>query len=133
MHARLDRASDRSISVVVDGPGDTGGTLRFASPEPVWAAPPPTHDFIAVSLAQYAASEGCDLHVDGPVTTSQLERLDELQTIWSVWRPDKFQRIGLSADEEVPLPEPAERRGAVMGFSGGGGASFALAAHSTPA
>jgi hypothetical protein len=133
MRARLERASETAITVAVEGPDATGGTLELVSPDPVWESLPPTHDFIAVSLVQYAASEGCDLHVEGPVTTAQLERLDELQTIWSVWRPDRFQRISLSADEEAPLPEVGDRGGAVMGFSGGVDASFALAAHASRA
>jgi hypothetical protein len=131
MRARLARATQDAISVSVDGPADTGGALTFSSPDPVWAELPATHDFIAVSLVQYAASEGCDLHVEGPVTSAQLERLDELQTVWSVWRPDKFRRIELSADEEVPLPSSGGRGGAVMGFSGGVDAGFALAAHAS--
>jgi hypothetical protein len=131
VRARLEHASETEISVSVAGPAGTGGTLTFSSPDPVWEALPPTHDFIAVSLVQYAASEGCDLHVEGPVTSAQLERLDELQTIWSVWRPDKFRRIELSADDEVPLPPAEDRGGAVMGFSGGVDAGFALAAHTS--
>jgi hypothetical protein len=131
IRARLEGATETEIAVAVEGPSGTGGTLRFSSPDPVWGALPPTHDFIAVSLVQYAASEGCDLHVEGPVSAAQLERLDELQTIWSVWRPDKFRRIELSADEEVALPSSDGRGGAVMGFSGGVDAGFALAAHSS--
>ena len=99
VRARLEHASETEISVSVAGPAGTGGTLTFSSPDPVWEALPPTHDFIAVALVQYAASEGCDLHVEGPVTSAQLDRLDELQTIWSVWRPDKFRRIELSRTE----------------------------------
>ncbi len=131
MRARLAQASESRISVAVEGPRGTGGTLDLVSPDPVWGTLPPNHDFVAVSLVQYAASEGCDLHVEGPVTSAQLERLDELQTIWSVWRPDEFQRISLSAEEEVPLPDPGDRGGAVMGFSGGVDAGFALAAHAS--
>ena len=131
MRARLERATETEIAVAVDGPAGTGGTLTFTSPDPVWGPLPPTHDFIAVSLVQYAASEGCDLHVEGSVTTAQLERLDELQTIWSVWRPDKFRRVELSADDEVALPSSDGRGGAVMGFSGGVDAGFALAAHTS--
>lgn len=130
LRARLDSASSGRISVVVEGA--EGGTkhLVLTSSDDPWESLPPTHDFVAVLLTQYAASIGHDLHVEGPVTSAQLEALDELQTIWSVWRPDKFRRISLSADDEVPLPSDTGRGGASMGFSGGVDAGFALAAHS---
>src|SRR5687768_13015594 len=83
MRARLERADDREIVVAVDGPGGTGGLLEYTSSEPLWETPPPKLDFAAVALVQYAASEGCDLHLEGPVTSEMLERLDEFQMIWA--------------------------------------------------
>ena len=79
MRARLDRATEREVVVAVDGPRDTGGLLDVTSPDPVWQALPPNLDFAAVALVQHAASEGCDLHLEGPVTTELLERLEEYQ------------------------------------------------------
>lgn len=128
--ARLTRADASSLVVEVAGPMGTRA-LEYLSPDPVWPAPPPTLDFAAVALAQFAASEGCDLHLDGPVTRAQLERLEEYLAIWSVWRPRRFEAVRITAGQETELPDVADRGGAVMGFSGGVDASFALAAHST--
>ena len=130
VRARLESASPNAIAVRVESP-DGPRLLEYRSPEPVWESEPPTSDFVAVALAQFASAHGCDLVIDGPVTTAQLERLDEYLQIWSVWRPDLFDHIRITAAEEVDEPTPARRRGAVMGFSGGVDASFALAAHST--
>lgn len=130
MRARLKSAAPDSVVVEVDTPRDVR-LLELVSPEPVWEQPPVNLDFAAVALAQFAASEGCDLHLEGRVTESQLERLDEYLAIWSVWRPDRFRHVALTADEEVALPSAGERGGAVMGFSGGVDAGFALAAHSS--
>jgi hypothetical protein len=107
--------------------------LLFRSPDPLWTNPPSTLDFAAIALAQYAAAHGEDLHLVGPVTAALLDNLDEYLQIWSVWRPAKFARVHIHADEEVSEPALAGRRGAVMGFSGGVDAAFALAAHSSRA
>jgi hypothetical protein len=128
IHARLVAKSDRELQVAVRHDG-AQRRLYYRSQEPLWRDEPRTHDFIAVALAQFAAAVGDDLVVDGPVTRSQLEHLDEMLQIWPVWRPRKFQRVSVRATDEVELPEPGDRAGAAMGFSGGVDASFALAAH----
>ncbi len=135
MRARLTRASSASIEVEVSTSGDAR-TLWYRSPDPVWRRPPDTQDFIAVALAQTAAAAGSDLCVEGPVRSSQLQRLDELLRIWSLWRPDVYRHVELRAEEEVADDADTvahDRSGAVMGFSGGVDAGFALAAHSTGA
>lgn len=124
-------ATPGEIAVDVQGP-DGGRRLEYRSPDPVWTSPPTTADFIAIALAQYAAAAGHDLHVDGPVTRRQLDRLDEYLQIWSTWRPDLFSRVRVTATEEVDEPATGGA-GAVMGFSGGVDAAYALAAHTTGA
>lgn len=131
LSARLLEAAEDHVRVQVEGPG--GGVLEYRSPDPVWAAPPPNLDFAAVALAQHAATEGCDLVLEGQVSREQLDRLDEYLAIWASWRPDKFHKVSVSAEEEIELAPPPGRGGAVMGFSGGVDASFALAAHNTRA
>jgi hypothetical protein len=130
IRARLLSATDQRIEVGVRDPGGEERTLWFSSPAPAWQGEPPTHDFIAVALAHYAAFRGVDLHVDGPVTAAQLDQLDQFLTIWSVWRPDLFRRVSITAGEEVSGRMPAEAPdGAAMAFSGGVDAGFALAVH----
>lgn len=130
MRARLQEANHQRVAVEVEWPQGRR-VLEYTARQPVWQAPPPGLDFAAVALVQFAASEGCDLHLEGRVTSDLLVSLDEYVMVWSVWRPDLFCRIELSADEEVAVELRPARRGAVMGFSGGVDAGFALAAHST--
>jgi hypothetical protein len=132
VRARLLEATEHRVAVSVEGPRGSG-TLELSSAEPVWATATPTLDFAAVALVQHAAADGCDLVIDGPATRAQLDRLDEYQMIWSSWRPDLFRRITLHAQEEVGESLPAGRDGAVMGFSGGVDAAFALAANKSGA
>jgi hypothetical protein len=128
IRAVLESATPQRLVVRVEEPNRVGA-LTYSSPESVWSTPPRTHDFIAVALAQYAAAAGHDLVVDGPVTGAQLENLDEYLQIWASWRPDLYRRVEIRSAEEVPVAGPPEERSAVMGFSGGVDASFALAAH----
>jgi hypothetical protein len=126
--ASLAHADERRIIVRVSD--DEGARLlEYVGQGVTWPQPPPTWDFIAVALSHYAAAAGRDLVVEGPVSTSQLDRLAEFGDIWAGWLPDVFRAVRISAAEEVRDPAPGPRRGAVLGFSGGVDASFALAAH----
>ena len=132
MRARLGEATEDRITVEVDSPAGRQ-LLEYRSPDPVWHAPPTTLDFAAVSLVQYAASSHCDLALEGEATRQQLERLDEFLMIWSTWRPDLFEYVSVVAEHEIEEALSDERAGAVMGFSGGVDAAFALATHKTGA
>lgn len=130
LRARLETVAAEALIVRVE---DRHGVrrLQYRSPVPLWNVPPPTLDFVAVALAQLASAAGVDLVIEGPVSRAQLERLDEYLQIWSVWRPDRFRRIRITAAEEIDSVAYGDRAGAVLGFSGGVDASFALAAHAT--
>lgn len=89
---------------------------------------PRTNDFAALAMLPFAMTKGQSLHIEGLVHREQLERLDECQDAFLLWHPDKFKRISISADEEIPTPL-RQGRDAVMAFSGGLDASYALHAH----
>jgi hypothetical protein len=130
MRARLEAAGERRVAVEVEGPRGRQ-VLAFTGDQPVWSAAPPNLDFAAVALVQYAASLHCDLLLEGSVTRDLLDNLDEYLAIWQSWRPDLFSHVTLTAEQELNVARPDGRRGAVMGFSGGVDAAFALAAHHT--
>lgn len=133
IRAALLEASADELRVEVRTDDAAPRCLHYRSERGLWTTPAPTHDFVAVALAQYAAAVGHDLHVEGPVTAAQLDRLDELLQIWSVWRPGQFRRVTVTAEQEVdePVRTSPPRGGAVLAYSGGVDASFALAAHTT--
>jgi hypothetical protein len=128
IQASLETVTPCRLQVRVDEPGRTSH-LVYESPDPLWDDAPTTLDFVAVALAQYASAAGEPLHVHGPVTQRQLEHLDEYVQIWSGWRPDLYRRVTITADEECEVPPGPPQASAVMAFSGGVDASFALAAH----
>jgi hypothetical protein len=86
------------------------------------------HDIAATALVFYAMHIGAPLHVEGPVSRSLLERLEDFVAVWSTWRPDLYRRIEVTAAEEVSGATNVPRK-AVMAFSGGVDASFTAWRH----
>ena len=114
-------------------------TARFDDDEIWWdiAGPPAAlpgplavHDMAATALIFHAMGSGRDLHVDGPVSRGLLARLEEFVTSWSLWRPDLYAPIRLSAAEEIDVPvAPAQRGTAVAACSGGVDSGFTIWRH----
>lgn len=81
-----------------------------------------------VGFMPYAMSKGMDIFVEGAVDSDLLEALEEGQDAWSLWHPGKFRQVSISAEETRAQKLP-ETRSAVIAFSGGLDASYALHAH----
>lgn len=91
--------------------------------------PPPVevHDFAVVAALFAAMREGRPIHIDGPVTATLLRNLEEFQEAWTLWR-SSFRRVAITADQILPVQQPASRRG-VFAVSGGVDGTFALLRH----
>ncbi len=85
----------------------------------------------ATALIFKAMHIGHSLHIDGPVSSSLLENLENFVASWAVWRPDLYKRVGITATEIVRDDQPAAGATgkAVAAFSGGVDASFTLLRH----
>jgi hypothetical protein len=115
-------------------------TARFEGQEIWWDVQSPAgvsppalglHDMAATALVYRAMHTGQHLHVDGPVSRSLLEGLDDFVALWAAWRPDIYRRVDVGAQEEVAdRPAPAAGK-AVAAFSGGLDASYTLWRHAT--
>lgn len=95
------------------------------------ARAPDTQNHALISLLPLAMHHGADLHVQGRVDRCLLENLEELVDAWTLWRPDLFRRVVLSADEVIPAGPDTTRMDAALMYSGGADASYALVAHKT--
>jgi hypothetical protein len=78
-------------------------------------------DLVPASLIFQAMHQGVDLHVEGRVSRDLLDRLEHFQEIWSLWRPDLYRKVKVTADAEVDVPrrDPKRLDSAVCAFSGG--------------
>ncbi|EKS28678.1 hypothetical protein [Afipia felis] len=125
----LEEWTPRRIAVRVDK-GSAENSFYFQSPADLWpSAPPATLDFAAVALAQFASSQGRDLHIHGLMTRTQARNLERFIEIWSVWRPDRYRPINVLADGWQHASEPSSFDSAVLAFSGGVDATATLILH----
>jgi len=65
-----------------------------------------------------AMQNGADLNVHGQASPSLLRNLDELMLVWKMWRPEKYAKIEISAEDENELQLP-RREKALLTYSGG--------------
>lgn len=78
-------------------------------------------DLAATALIFLAMREGRDLHIEGRVSEKLLQNLEDFQARWSMWRPDAYKVIKLSADAEITEPHsrPERHHTAAVTYSGG--------------
>lgn len=88
----------------------------------------PVNDFALIAIMPYAMEKGYNLHIKGAVHFDLLRNMEESQDAWLRWHPDLFKKISISADNELPSTL-TEKRKAVLAFSGGLDATYALHAH----
>lgn len=127
LHAGLSQKTPEKLVVKTELNG-VSKELFFESNKHIWDHELKSLDFILVALSHYASALDCDLHIQGTVTRSQLENIDEFIQVWSVWKPGVFNKIKIFADHIVQI-QNNHALPAVMAFSGGVDASFSLVGH----
>ncbi|MPY75479.1 MAG: hypothetical protein GEU87_14595 [Alphaproteobacteria bacterium] len=120
------------------GPGHVRRTLTIDDDQETFfeisgnVLPPPIelYDFAALSTFFLAMRQGRPLHIDGPVSSTLLRNLEELQEVWAAWRPSTYTPIPITAAEERTVAAHAPESG-VFAFSGGVDGTAALLRHYT--
>lgn len=104
--------------------------------ETIAGEPPPSPDrldAVALTLLPKAMSYRQDLHLQGPVAWSVLANAEEFIDAWSMWLPDLFGKVTVTADEVIDDrhdgPGPFATT-AVSAFSGGVDGTYVTYAHS---
>lgn len=93
--------------------------------------PPPVAnlDFAVIAVIFRAMKQGTDLHVRGPVSKVLLRNIEELQNVWSCWKPKAYSPIAVTVEKEVDNSGVRVERKGVFAYSGGVDGSFALLQH----
>lgn len=93
---------------------------------------PSNSDLALTALLFLAMSDGVALHVEGKVSRSLLRNAERFMQIWALWRPDLYQQVQISADQEIEdRPFSSERdQNAICAFSGGVDAATTAWMHS---
>jgi len=97
-------------------------------------AVPDRLDPVAIALVAKAMNFTQDLHLEGPVSWTLLANLAEYIDAWTLWRPDVFRSVAISADEVIDDRFDAAGRfadTAVTPFSGGVDGTFAVLANAS--
>lgn len=116
---------------LLEGYSEPGFVLRYAVPEDdagvLCDADRGDHAVAAVLL--WAMHHGKDIVVQGKVSSVLLDGLETMQAIWLRWRPYRYRRIVIRADEQSEVPVVSLDRKAVFAFSGGVDGAFAFFRH----
>ncbi len=81
-----------------------------------------------IAMVFFAMKNGVDLRVHGTVSPSLLQNLEEFQTAWNCWNPDRYQIIEVHANEEKE-EECAKTDMTLATFSGGLDSCFSVWRH----
>jgi hypothetical protein len=85
----------------------------------------------AVAALPYAMNTADALHIDGEVGPELLGNLEEYCDYWTMWRPDIFRRIPITAESVTASEAPS--RAAVAAYSGGVDSTYQLVINATAA
>jgi hypothetical protein len=115
-------------SAVLELPDGVRETLwyRFPAEWQPWLSD--RADAFLVGTIFPAMAAKVDLHVHGDVSPRLLENLEEYQAVWQCWKPDRYQKVSITADRETET-EARIGRDAILTFSGGVDSSFTLYSH----
>ena len=133
IRARLAPRTDRErIVVAIKTDHDADSELWWETTSGMPPAVPDRLDPVAIALVAKAMNFTQDLHLEGPVSWTLLANLEEFIDAWTIWRPDIFRPISITADEVIDdrfEPAPATATTGVLAFSGGVDGTYAAVAH----
>lgn len=85
-------------------------------------------DASILSLIFRLMASGVDLHVEGRVSSQLIRNLREFQEAWSMYRPELYRLVRITADEVIDAQKVNEA--AIAAFSGGVDSFFTALRHS---
>ncbi len=97
--------------------------IWFRLPSATLPTLPANLDHFVLSVLFTAMSAPADLEIHGGVSPSLLRNLTEFQRAWSLWLPDKYHPVELSASSYRELSRVIGSE-VILGFSGGIDSSF---------
>lgn len=126
INTRFEVTATKSISTInfTDGTGQNGQIFyEFEGRDRPMEKP--CGNFALVAMLPYAMAHGLDIEISEPVDLDLLEALEENQDAWLRWHPSYFKPIKINASC-ISAPSLPKDRTAIMAFSGGLDATYAL-------
>ena len=117
-----------TISARIEGTDDAQKQLWFRIPTQHLPSVTELADPFATAMIFPAMRSAADLRVHGSVSHSLLRNLEEFQTAWHCWCPDRYHTVNVIADEEIAESVKASDN-TVAAFSGGLDSCFSVWRH----
>lgn len=130
--ALADRSAPERIEYDVQTDNDIDRVLWYETTLGTPPALPDRLDAALIAMVPRAMHGGQALHVEGPVSWSLLANIEEYIDIWTLWRPDLFHPIAVTADQVVDDRDDgpgAVGDSSVLAWSGGVDSTYALVAN----
>lgn len=122
------------ISATLSGKKLPEKQLWFAVPKSLEDALSDSCDSFALGALHVAMLRGVNMKVHGPVSATLINNLNNFQKIWSIWKPERYTSIQISATEDydhVVQKSQGPVGGSIVGFSGGVDSCFSAYRHAT--
>jgi hypothetical protein len=118
-----------SVAAVLEHPEGPRQRLWWRLPALWRDALAPWADPFVVAFLFPMMSWQRDVMVEGAVSPSLLQNLEQFMAIWRAWEPERYQPVEIRAREEAEPPAPTEPDQAIMPLSCGVDSSFTLYRH----
>jgi hypothetical protein len=118
-----------TVSVTIESSDRDHASLWYRVPSEYAALIPSSCDSFAVATLMLAMSQSTDVVVHGEVSPSLLRNLEEFQSAWVCWCPQKYQKIEITAEVEREQLSAAPEEKAIAAFSGGVDSCFTVFRH----
>lgn len=125
---RQQKEDTLTLSVRIELPDQTHHLLWYKIPLEHEKLMTNRCDPFVIATLMLAMNHSADFVIHGQVSPSLLRNLEEFQTAWSCWLPQRYQKIELIADEEKEILISPKNR-TITAFSGGVDSCFSVYHH----
>lgn len=116
-------------AMTVEGPEHKRTRIWYRVPADYRSCITPSGDPYALAMIFTAMRLPSDLHIHGTVSPSLLRNLEEFQSAWCCWRPERYHMVEIRADAEEERPLSSSPAAALTLFSGGVDSCFTAYSH----
>jgi len=117
------------VTAVLENPGRSTQKLWYRIPSLHRHEIATSCDALVIGFLFSLMRNGVDLRVHGEVSPSLLRNLDEFESVWAVWHPERYRRIEITAESERETRGAIPQDSAILAFSGGVDSSFSAWRH----
>ncbi len=127
LHKESPRFSNGSVclSARLESSRGNARQIWFEIPEEFFCTTTDSIEPFLIASIFYAMEEKSTLRVCGPVSQTLLRNLDQFQSAWRCWKPQRYAPVEIVADSVITSVEPQSSK-VVAAFSGGVDSTFTI-------